>query len=95
MRKTIWTIELYFDNTKQPNQLLFKKQFNSVKEIKEYGFVGLSSNFLYDFERKLNNGLLNPSTSKKKKSLEKYKRFIITKEYWNRDGSSSIKKLNI
>lgn len=93
MRKTIWTIELFYDNNKQ--KLLFKKQFDSVKQIKEYGFVGLSSNFLYDFERKLNCGLLNLDTSKKKKCLIKYKRFIITKQYFNKDGSSETKKLNI
>ena len=71
MRKTIWTIELYYDATKEPSKLLYKKQFNSVKEIKQHGFIGLSTNFLYDFERKLNNGLLKSNPSKKKKMFRK------------------------
>lgn len=86
-----WNIKLYYDDKK--TNLLFEKDFESVAEIHRQGFK-LKRDLLYDFTRKIEEGCLKKD-SKKKKCLEKYKRLIITKYYYNKKELIKTSILNI
>lgn len=86
MRKTTWLIKIYYSDNKIDSNLLFQKEYNSVKAVRKE-FSGLKRDFLYDFSRKIHCGLLNIKTSRKKKCLLKYKRMKIVKTTFNTDGT--------
>lgn len=86
-----WNIKVYYDDKK--TNLLFESNFDSVAEMHRNGFK-LKRDLLYDFTRKIEEGCLRKN-SKKKKSLEKYKRLIITKYYYNKKELVKTSILNI
>ena len=78
-----WIIKYYVDDEK--TKLLFSKEYKNVKEILK-DWIGLSRNFLYDFPRWQEKGILN-SNSRKKKSIEKYKKLEIIKTTYHSAGN--------
>jgi hypothetical protein len=86
-----WTIELY--ETEKKEKLLFRNEYKSVSEITKYWKI--SKYLFYDMERKLKNNELNKNSTKKK-SIKKYKKFIIKKQvYKNKNELIKTIILNI
>ena len=86
-----WNIKLYFDDDK--TNLLYESDFDSVAEMHRSG-LKIKRDILYDFTRKIEEGCLKKN-SKKKKSLQKYKRIIITKYFYNKKELVKTSILNI